>query len=152
MPARAQHGGDVYSCAGAPATSVERRLRAGRRGKDVRKNIARSCRRCARGAGTGCGRARTRARNVRARAVSDVHLTGGRKAARTGMFECCAGDGEHVARERALSSAVITAELRALVREWCVQCARPRPRTHPRASSPLSRTSSSSGRRTWKRG
>jgi hypothetical protein len=88
-----------------------------------------------------------------ARAVSGVHLTGGRKAARTGMFERCAGDGEHVARERALSAlAVITAELRARVREWCVQCARPRPRTHPRASSRLSRTSSSSGRRTWKRG
>jgi hypothetical protein len=33
-----------------------------------------------------------------------VHLTGGRKAARTGMFERCAGDGEHVARERALST------------------------------------------------
>jgi hypothetical protein len=62
------------------------------------------------------------------------------------MFERGVGDGEHVARERALSaSAVITAELRARVREWCVQCARPRTRTHPRASSPLSRTNPSSG-------
>jgi hypothetical protein len=35
---------------------------------------------------------------LRASGVSGVHLTGGRKAARTGMFECCAGDGKHVAR------------------------------------------------------
>jgi hypothetical protein len=74
---------------------------------------------------------------LRAHAVSGVHLTGGRKAARTGMLKRCAGDGEHVARERALSaSAVITAELRAWVREWCVHCARPRPQRIPARARP----------------
>jgi hypothetical protein len=55
MRARAEHGGDAYSCAARPAASVKPETGRRETTQDVRRNMARRSKRYARGAGTGCG-------------------------------------------------------------------------------------------------